>query len=258
MKLLRWSSLFLSALAAACSSSQNAVEDASKTPQLVTPPAEPAPLPEIPGGVQRVGGDMEAKVEKLPGRGVDGADVYVFGDCNVTTALPEGYPAPTPPGAIEIKLYPRARRAEVTGNTNPDLGMFFGFWPLFQHIKRNEIAMTSPVELDYRGFNDRGRVSTQGWTMSFLYREPEMGAVGNDGDVAITDRSPVVVISQGKKGPYFFDRADTTAQELVKWVEASAEWEVAGAPRALYYNGPDQDNSDKWSEIQVPIRKRAK
>lgn len=251
MNLAPWSALALAALAA-CSSSQNSVQEAAGAPLIASLP------PEVLARVERVGGDLEAQVELLAGAGESGADVYRFGRCRVTTALPAGYPPPTPPGAIEIKSYPRARRAEVTGNTNPDFGMFFGFWPLFRHIERQEIAMTSPVELDYRGFQENGRLSTRGWTMSFLYREPEMGAIGADGDVAIVDRSPVVVVSKGRKGPYMFDRSDATARELVAWVEASAEWEVAGPPRALYYNGPEQRNDDKWSEIQLPIRPRVR
>lgn len=251
MKLLQLPVYGLWLLAAACSSTNNALEDVAAAPVAK---ATLAPLPE---GVERVAGDLDARVELLPGRGVDGADAFRFGPCNVTTALPEGYPPPTPPGAFEIKRYPRARRAEVTGDSNPNFGMFFGFWPLFQHIKRQEIAMTSPVEMDYDGFDKRGRLSTVGWTMSFLYREPTMGTLGPDGDVAVEDREPVTVLSKGCKGPYLFERADETARELAAWLATNDTWEAAGAPRGLFYNGPDQSNDDKWSEIQVPVRRRA-
>ncbi|MCY3001260.1 MAG: heme-binding protein [Planctomycetota bacterium] len=240
-------------LALACSSSHASLEESAPT-TLVPVATENVEV----AGVQRVGGDMEARIELLVGQGVDGADAYRWGPCSVTTALPQGYPPPTPPGAFEIKSYPRARRAEVKGDSNPNFGMFFGFWPLFQHIKRKEIAMTSPVEMDYDGFDNRGRLSTVGWTMSFLYREPSMGSLGNDGDVAVEDREPVVVLSKGCKGPYLFERADETARELAAWLATNDTWESAGAPRGLFYNGPDQSNDDKWSEIQVPVRRRAK
>jgi hypothetical protein len=239
-------------LAAACSSTEPALQDA---PAVSVARVAPAALPE---GVERVGGDLDTRVERSEGRGIDGADVYRWGPCSVTTALPQGYPPPTPPGALEIKRYPNARRAEVKGDSNPNFGMFFGFWPLFQHIKRKQIAMTSPVEMDYQGFDNRGRLSTVGWTMAFLYREPSMGSVGDDGEVAVEDREAVTVLAMGRKGPYLYERADETARELAAWLATNDTWEAAGPPRGLFYNGPDQSNDDKWSEIQVPVRRRSK
>lgn len=50
--------------------------------------------------------------------------------------------------------------------------MNMGFFPLFNHIKRNDIAMTSPVEMDYRGLFDpatgvQAKQDSMSWTMSF-------------------------------------------------------------------------------------------
>ena len=68
------------------------------------------------------------------------------------------------------------RRAEVvkTGSASSNSG----FWPLFRHIQRNTIEMTSPVEMDYEGPAEQERVKR--WTMSFLYRTPELGGTGVD------------------------------------------------------------------------------
>ena len=167
-----------------------------------------------PRATERVGGDLEARAERIEAAGEAGADVWRWGSCRVTTALPIGYPAPTPPGALEIKHYPRARRAEVGGNSNPDMGMFFAFWPLFRHIQRQGIAMTSPVEMDYAGVGDDGRLDWTGWTMSFLYREPEMGATGTAGSVEVVDRAPVTVLSLGVKGPYGWTRSNEGTRKL--------------------------------------------
>jgi hypothetical protein len=205
----------------------------------------------------RVGGDLDVKAELVPGGGADGADSWRFDRCRIATALPAGYPAPTPPGALEIKRYPRARRAEVGGAMRPEIGMSMAFWPLFQHIKSREIAMTSPVEMDYAGIGDDGRLRADSWTMSFLYREPEMGQLETDGAVRVVDREPLLVLSLGQRGEYSWSRDSEGLTVLNAWLEAHAEWTPAGAPRSLYYNGPELPGRDKWSEVQLPVRRRA-
>ena len=96
------------------------------------------------GSSVRIGGDLAATVS--------GSDAdYRAGACRVDTPLPVGYPAPTPPGSIDLKTYPSVRLAEVTSAGDPDSGMNKAFWPLFSHIKKHDIAMTSPVEMNYRG-----------------------------------------------------------------------------------------------------------
>ncbi len=205
---------------------------------------------------QRVGGDTSVQVQREPGAGVDGADVWRVERCRITTALPEGYPAPTPPGAIEIKLYPRARRAEVGGGIWPDMGMNVAFWPLFNHIKERKIAMTSPVEMDYSGVRDDGRLKSDDWTMSFLYREPEMGRLEEDGVVSVVDRAPLLVLSIGQRGNYGVEQANEGLKALREWLAVDGRFEVAGTPRSLYYNGPEQPTRDKWSEVQFPIKPR--
>jgi hypothetical protein len=205
----------------------------------------------------RVGGDLKAKAELAPGGGVDGADLWSFERCRIPTALPAGYPAPTPPAALEIKRYPRARRAEVGGEMRPEIGMNVAFWPLFQHIKSREIAMTSPVEMDYAGVGEDGSLRADSWTMSFLYREPNMGKLETDGAVRVVDREPRLVLALGQRGDYSWSRDSEGLQLLNAWLDANPEWVRAGAPRALYYNGPELPAGDKWSEVQLPIRRRA-
>ncbi|MDA1263365.1 MAG: hypothetical protein O3B75_10780 [Planctomycetota bacterium] len=73
------------------------------------------------------------------------------GRCEIEAPLPNGYSAPTPPGAIELKSYPSVRCAEISSKGSTGMGMSASFWPLFNHIQSQEIAMTSPVEMDYRG-----------------------------------------------------------------------------------------------------------
>ncbi len=209
----------------------------------------PGPAPAIaePGmpAVLRVGGDMDAAVQRRGGN-------YSAGSCSITTPLPAGYPDPTPPGAIEIKSYPSVRRAEVRGESSPDLGMNFAFWPLFNHIKDRGIAMTSPVEMDYRGGDDDSVGSA--WTMSFLYRSEDLGPTGKAGRVVVVDTEPMTVLALGGKGTYSRSRVQAGLEELRQWLDANPQWRAAGEPRALYYNGPEKPNRDKWYEVQIPIK----
>jgi hypothetical protein len=203
--------------------------------------------------VIRVAGGTVTTIESVDG-------VFRSGDCRIATPLPEGYPAPTPPGAIELKRYPPVRRAAIGGSMSPDWGMNFAFFPLFNHIKRREIAMTSPVEMNYEGLgNDRAAQPTA-WTMSFLYRKADMGPAGvdpNDDRILIEDIPPTAVLAIGMPGPYKLARLHEGVSELRSWLATQSEWEAVGEPRALYYNGPEAPAREKWSEVQLPVRRRS-
>lgn len=202
--------------------------------------------------VTRVGGDMQAIAEFVNGE-------YRSGVCRIGTPLPESHPAPTPPGAIELKHYPPVRRAGIGGSMSPDWGMNFAFFPLFNHIKRREIAMTSPVEVDYDGLGTPGATRPTEWTMSFLYRTPELGAAGidpKDERVVVEDTPPVTVVALGMRGPYKLERVNAGLAILHDWLAGQSEWEQAGDPRALFYNGPEVRARDKWLEVQLPVRRR--
>lgn len=180
------------------------------------------------------------------------------GACRITTPLPEGYPAPTPPGAIDLKRYPLVRRAEIGGTISPDWGMNFAFFPLFNHIKRRDIAMTSPVEMNYQGLGAVGAEKPSSWTMSFVYRTPEQGAAGvdpKDERVRIEDIPPMTVVAVGMRGPYKMNRMNRGIAQLREWLAQQSEWEVGGEPRALFYNGPEASSRDLWSEVQIPVRR---
>lgn len=207
-------------------------------------------------GLQRIGGDQTVVAEVDVGAGAEGADVWRCGRARITTALPVGYPPPTPPGAIDLKLYPSVRRAEFVGRVTPDVGMNLGFWPLLGHIKSRSIAMTAPVEMDYPALASGAADEASPWTMSFLYREADMGALGEDGTVRVVDREPTLVVALGTLGDYRWERAQADVARLRQWLDAHAEFEAVGAPRALYYNGPEQRPADKWGEVQIPVKRR--
>lgn len=197
--------------------------------------------------IKRVGGDLTAAVTARGG-------LHFCDPCRVEAPLPAGYPAPTPPGAIDLKQYPTVRRAEVSGESDPDRGTSRGFWPLFQHIKKRDIAMTSPVEVEYHDWSSEDE--TGAWTMSFLYRTADLGSTGRDGIVTVTDAEPVTVIAIGLRGGYGVDRITKGIQQLQTWLASQDEWEAAGNPRAFYYNGPYIPDRNKWSEAQIPVREK--
>lgn len=201
--------------------------------------------------VQRVGGDRDLAIEVVDG-------VYRFRQAKIESPLPDGYPEPTPPGAIDVKEYPSVRRAELTSKDDANGGMTAGFFPLFNHIKKRDIAMTSPVEMDfpnlYTDFMNDEPTEEGESTMSFLYRSPTLGPVGKDGDIVIRDTAAATFLSIGVKGG-----VDATKEldSLRTWLKAQDQWEVAGDPRILVYNGPFIDPDWRWSEVQVPVRRRA-
>lgn len=196
--------------------------------------------------VLRVGGDLDARIT-----GSDGD--WRYAGSRVDTPLPVGYPPPTPPGSIELKKYPQVRRAEYAGQINPNLGMNLGFFPLFRHINRNDIDMTSPVEMEYHGWNDVQK-SPKSWTMSFLYRSPDMGALGSDGKVTVKDGEPMTVVSVGLNGVYSMETVQRGMGELQEWLSGQQEWVQDGEPRAFFYNDPGVPRDRRWVEVQIPVK----
>lgn len=236
--------LGLTACAAGEPSPANQETTAEAPAPTATPDDREAEVDHAPG--TRVGGDMAIQVTRE-------GDIWRSGDQFINTPLPRGYPAPTPMGAIEIKEYPLVRRAQVKRDGNPDWGMGWAFWPLFQHIKQREIAMTSPVEMDFEGMTGAPSSKPDSWTMSFLYRAPELGPTGADKKVEVVDIEPVTVVAIGFKGSYKLSRVREHLGTLENWLNGQNEWEPVGEPRALYYNGPEQRESRKWGEVQIPI-----
>ncbi len=225
------------------------------------------------GQALRLEGDPAIVVTLEPRRG---SFVYRSGDHLVDTALPVGYPRPTPPGTIELKHYPSIRRAEYGARVNADgspvddsrveaegSGMQRngreGFWPLFQHIQRRDIAMTSPVEMDWRGasVSDDKPMDDAKWTMSFLYREPAQGATGNDPKdtrVRIIDTKPAVMLSVGLAGRSSDRTINAGVAKLRDYLARNPQWQPVGDLRGLFYNDPSVPDRLAWAEIQIEVR----
>ena len=204
------------------------------------------------GSAVRLSGDAPVPEEVKEG--------WVCGDYEIEAPLPVGYAPPTPPRCMEIKSYPLVRRAEITSTGKTNAGSNRSFWPLFQHIQKRGIAMTSPVEMDYTGMSDdKGNLSDErgSWTMSFLYRTPDMGETGPaESNVQVKDLPPMTVISLGMQGNYGLKQVNTALDKLRDALAKQDQWVVAGEPRALNYNGPQIEAGYRWSEIQIPVKQK--
>ncbi|GAB4514832.1 MAG: hypothetical protein Tsb0013_19240 [Phycisphaerales bacterium] len=196
----------------------------------------------------RLAGDPDVMPELVNGY------QWKLGDMFIETALPEGYPRPTPPECIEIKHYPSVRRAEVSG-TEMRGASNRGFMPLFRHISSNDIAMTSPVEMDLPGWSAVEDTDPESWTMSFLYRTRELRETGTEGRVVIRDTEPVTVIAIGLQGVYTEGRFEPYLERLETFLAESDEWEADGDPRWFGYNGPMTFPSLRWGEVQIPVKR---
>jgi len=211
--------------------------------------ADEALIPSAERSVIRVSG------EQAPPEYIDG--VWRWERCAIPTALPEGYPAPTPPGAIELKWYPPARRAEVSMETPAMRSGDTGFMPLFWHITRNDIPMTAPVEMEFS--DTAAGAAPVEWTMAFLYEDTAQGTLGidpRDNRVVVVETKPVTVLSLGGMG---MNRSSRTMSELEaqleSWLAENPEWRRAGRTRWFGYNGPAMPRNLQWTELQIPVER---
>jgi Fasciclin domain/SOUL heme-binding protein len=152
-------------------------------------------------------------------------------------SLPAGFPGPGPAGKVIVKEYPQYRAARAEGG-NP-------FWTLFQHIKRNDVAMTAPVEMT---MDDQMRARD----MAFLYAKPSQGKAGTQGDVAVLDLESTIVLSIGMRG----ERSAANIARARAAIEAMIEREgytKTGEWRLMGYNSPMVPASRKFWELQLPV-----
>lgn len=151
--------------------------------------------------------------------------------------LPEGFPAYTPVGVIEVKEYPAYRKA-----VGPS------FFPLFRHIQKQDIPMTAPVEMADAPRNNDG-------AMAFLYQNTSVGEPGPIDGVEVTDTPATVVASLGLRGRMNQAAAGEARRRLEAWLADQSEYRAAGdEPFRLFgYNGPSVREADKYWEAQIRL-----
>jgi hypothetical protein len=173
-------------------------------------------------------------------------------------SLPAGFPGPGPVGRVIVKTYPAHRLARAAGKQ----GGNGAFMKLFRHIERNEIEMTAPVVMDWTDNQDGGerRGSRQPASMAFLYAQPTLGAVGQDPAdpaVVVADAPETVVASIGLRGAYDEATTNRGLEQLRAWLAEHPEWVEAGPPRSLAYNSPFVPWFARYSEVQLPVARKA-
>lgn len=171
--------------------------------------------------------------------------------------VPEGFPEFTPVHHIEVKTLPDYRMARAMMPTTQGRGNG-AFWKLFSHIKRNEIAMTAPVQMDYTGSEKDAEVAS----MAFLYGSQKIGAPGQDAadkTVEIIDIPQQDVVSIGVRGRMTPDSLEAAHLQLLTWLaDHKSEYRVAGTLRRMGYNSPFISEDRAFFEVQIPIEKVGK
>jgi hypothetical protein len=158
----------------------------------------------------------------------------------IEAELPKGFPAPGPVGETVLKDYPKYRAARADGRAS--------FWKLFNHIKKNKIAMTAPVETTVT--EQDGRLKTS--DMAFLYATPALGRAGRDGNVEVLDLEPIRVLSYGIRGPMTSAKTRQAKQAIEaqlsrQGLKRNGEWRLLG------YNSPMVPAERRFWELQLPV-----
>lgn len=160
--------------------------------------------------------------------------------------LPAGFPPPTPVGEIERKQYPRYRMAQAPMNGERSVG---AFWVLFQHIQKNDIAMTAPVETTWsENSADQREVS-----MAFLYASTELGQRGDQGALEVMDIEPAWAVSIGCRGYMTAEAVANARAEILSWIDNHKGLVVSGAMRTMGYNSPMVPANRRYFEVQIPV-----
>lgn len=160
--------------------------------------------------------------------------------------LPKGWPEPGPYNQITRKNYP-AYRAAVTADSGPN----GGFMRLFQHIKRNNIPMTSPVAMKLDSEDPKGAKMEE---MSFLYQSPEVGKTGADGEnVEVKDMPALSVLSYTWQGGR--DKTAVAKARALIDAELAKQNLKATGYRLFGYNSPFISRSKQTYELQAVLRK---
>jgi hypothetical protein len=185
--------------------------------------------------------------------------LWYSGNLATEAPLPDGFIAPTPQDAIDIKTYSSYRRASFDSNNlfmRAMMGVGRAFRTLFDHIKGRNIPMTAPVEFNFRNADVSRKFLGDlevSWVMSFLYKSPSQGATGNAGsDVWVSDTEETTYISIGQDGAFSYSVLNLGVDRLREALRSQTKWVAAGEPRFLGYNSPWKWY--QWSEIQIPVK----
>ena len=165
----------------------------------------------------------------------------------VEAPVPAGFPAPTPVGVVEIKKLPVYRMAKVA---NSGMGGN-NFFTLFNHIKKNNIEMTAPVEMTMAEKNGKYTESS----MAFLYQETTLGKVGPQGNIAVLDTKECMVASIGMRGSPSSENIESARRWLLEKIKTTPQaYEIAGELKVMGYNSPFMPEKLRYYEVQLTLK----
>ena len=150
----------------------------------------------------------------------------------------------TPVGKIVVLDLP-PRTALETTSSEPYFSSSNGmFRSLFRYIQKNNIKMTTPVEVDINPGKMRFFVGS---------KDTQRKGVG-DQNVDVTNLNARKVLSIGVRGGYTEGNFNSNKKKLLKWLRNNSDYNAAGKAYAVYWNGPFMPGFLKRSEIHIPIR----
>ncbi len=159
--------------------------------------------------------------------------------------LPENWPAPGPYNEAVVKQFPAYRAAFTTGNSGN-----FSFFKLFNHIKRNNIPMTAPVEMPIVTTSD-GNIIQKG--MAFLYQNQKVGSTGPAGkNINVRDILATRAVTYAWMGTDSQRNRSLARAQVDEYLAANHL--KAGSYRLFGYNGPQTPRSERTYELQAMLK----
>lgn len=149
----------------------------------------------------------------------------------------------TSSGEMEIKTIPATKVlvAEGTGDYFDNSNRLFG--SLFRYIKKNEVAMTTPVE-----------AVRSPATMKFYVGTKDAGkALADTSSVKVVDSPARKVASIGARGSYSKGNFEKAERKLRAWLEKQDGYRPNGAAYGVYWNGPFVPPMLKRFEVHIPV-----
>ena len=163
--------------------------------------------------------------------------------------LPERWPEVTPVGEVRLKHYPAYRLARTKSASNTA-----AFFTLFNHISKNAVEMTAPVEMTFES-DKRGKLKQK--DMAFLFGSPQTGKTGKNEGVEVLDLPAMDAVSIGLRGEENRESLAEARTRLERWLEQHAdEYQACGPLRVMGYNSPAVPAGERYYEVEIPVRSR--
>ncbi|HVL46999.1 MAG TPA: heme-binding protein [Candidatus Thermoplasmatota archaeon] len=151
----------------------------------------------------------------------------------------------TPVGAVEVKTLPPALAYEARGKEDAWRDRDDMFYRDFAFLHENELAMTTPVEVEV----ERPRMRF------FVPREDETRVLKTVDGVDLHPVESREVIATGLRGNYSPRNFERGRARIEAWLAEHPEYRPTGPAYAVYWNAPLTPPFIKRSEVHVPVER---